>query len=210
MDDVNYPSNSKKPKAEEPKKARLKPIIMEGEAFEKKKSLGRRIADNFTGDDAHTVGQYIMFDILLPAAKAMIVDAISQGAERFLLGGTSRSRSSAIGRTMGGYTQYSNRITSIPKAIGSDPRTRAVVDEEKFDINQIIVTERGQAELILDSMRAQIENYEFASVTDLKDLLNMTSEFTDEKWGWSDLTGARTRAIGGGYLLVMPRVESRN
>src|SRR5690606_25223014 len=81
----NYPSNSNKNKERhatggvgEKKIER----VTTNEVVQRRKPLGRKIIENFTGDDVQSVGSYILMEVLLPAAKTMISDAASQGVER--------------------------------------------------------------------------------------------------------------------------------
>ena len=99
----DYPSNSHKkktpPKAiEEAKKVER---VVEGEVIRRKKPLGKRFAELFIGGDAKSVGSYVMFEVLLPAVKDTLADAMSQGVERMLFG-EARSTSRRTGRRPGG------------------------------------------------------------------------------------------------------------
>ena len=46
------------------------------------------------------------------------------------------------------------------------------------------------------------------SVADMYDAVGETSDFTDNKWGWSDLDGVTIQRVSNGFVLRMPRVES--
>ena len=42
-------------------------------------------------------------------------------------------------------------------------------------------------------------------MADLYDMVNITGDYTDTKWGWYDLRGAGVERIRSGYLLDLPR-----
>jgi hypothetical protein len=143
-------------------------------------------------------------DVLLPAAKNMVSDAVSQGIERMLFGDARPS--SRGGRP--GYVNYANRSRSAAPLI-SDPRpplSRQARTNHDFD--DIIIGDRVQAEEVLDRLRELIDQYEVATVSDLYELVGLTGEFTDAKWGWYDLRTASVRLVRGGYLLSLPRTQA--
>ena len=201
---VDYPSNSKKAKAAEPDREAVKPVVTL--VVERKRNPFTKFAQTFISEDSGSVGNYIVMEVLVPAAKTMISDAVSQGIERMLFG-DSRPRP-AGGRQ--GYTNY-GRFTqqrTIPGSVVQDarpPMTRQA--RATHDFNDIIIASRAEAEDVIDHLRDLINQYEVATVSDLYDLVGLTGEFTDDKWGWFDLRSAAVRAIRGGYLLHLPRTQ---
>src|SRR5690606_6762829 len=83
---AHYPSNKKQDLTKKEKKEKKVEKIVEGTVVQRKKSLGRKIADTFSGDDARSVGQYLLFEIFVPNMKDLIFDLIRGGAERSLYG----------------------------------------------------------------------------------------------------------------------------
>ncbi|HEY2455627.1 MAG TPA: hypothetical protein VGI71_24030 [Scandinavium sp.] len=202
---VNYPSNSKQGQKRESERAKPEKVV-EGEVVQRKKSTAGRFLSKFISDDSQGVGEYVIMEVLLPAAKNMVSDAVSQGIERLLFGDAKPSRSGHRA-----YTNYSRNATGqryIPGSPMSDPRpplSRQARASHDFD--DIIIASRAEAEEVLDRLRDLINQYEVATVSDLYDLVGLTGEFTDDKWGWDDLRSASIRAIRGGYLLNLPRTH---
>ena len=65
---------------------------------------------------------------------------------------------------------------------------------------------RADAEEVLDSMLATIDKYGIVSVADMYDLVGITGNYTDNKYGWTDLRSARIeRERDGGYTINLPR-----
>lgn len=203
---TSYQSNSHKAKAkaaetEGSQEKRVDKVIT-GEAIARKKPLGRRIAETFTGEDAHSVGTYVLFEVMLPALKTMISDAASQGVERMLFG-DSRPSSRVGARSVNGYTSY-NRVgqASATSTLSSRPlsqRARAT-----HDFREIILETRGQAEVVMERLGDLISQYGVATVADLYELVGVTGSFTDDKWGWPDLRDAGIRRVREGFLMMLP------
>ena len=204
MAEVNYPSNTHKNPKDEPEKKKVEQVVQA--ATQRKKPLGRRIAETMTGDDAHSVGSYILFEVIIPAAKSMISDATSQGVERMLFGEVRRGRPST---TRGpAYTSY-NRYSSSPggRAFEPDGPRRDISRRARVnhDFQEIILESRGEGEMVLENLGNLLDTYGMATVSDMYDLVGITGNFTDNKWGWTDLRGAEVRRVREGYLLNMPR-----
>jgi hypothetical protein len=198
---VDYPSNSAKarqPASEKPKQDK----IIAGEVSKRKRGFGGKLADTFLSEESPGVVNYIVMEVLVPAAKNMMSDAVSQGIERILFG-DNRPRPGMGGRP--GYTNYGR--SAVAGAVrAADPRpilSRQARATHDFD--EVILESRAEAEDVIDRLRDLISQYDVATVNDLYDLVGLTGEFTDDKWGWLDLRSASVRAIRGGYLLNLPR-----
>lgn len=204
---TNYPSNSYKSRegGDTPAKPEKKVVekVTTGEVVKRKKPLGRKIVESFTGDDVQSVGSYILMEVLLPAAKTMISDAASQGVERLLFGDSRpRSGSTRIGP---GYTNY-NRMHSSSRR--DEPvRTISRSARASHDFGEVILQTRGEAEDVLDRLTALVDQYDIATVSDLYELVGITGQFTDDKWGWANLRGSNIRRVRDGYLIELPRPE---
>lgn len=195
---VEYPANSQKGKPE-PKPEKIEPVVT-GTVTKRKKGLFNRAANSIVEDTGEGVMEYIVTEVLIPAAKNMIADAFSQGIERLLFGGTRSSRSSG---TRPGYTSYNkvhNRTSYTRPELTRQQRAR-------HDFDDIILDNRPEAEDVLDQLRELVDKYEVATVADLYQMVGLTEDFTDQKWGWYDLKHAGIRVIRGGYILSLPRPQ---
>jgi hypothetical protein len=209
--DREFPSNAqraRKTAAPSPRGEQKERVarVAQGRVIRRKKPLGRKFFDMF-GGDARGAGSYVMFDILIPAAKDAIVDGFTMGIERMVFGESSGRR----GRRPGGggifqqnhaphRTNY-QQPTSIRQPIS--PRGRA-----NFQFDEILLESRVEGDEIIATLIERIEQYGAATVRDLYDALGEESKWTEEKYGWVDLSYARVhRARGGGYLLDLPKPE---
>ena len=201
---MDYPSNSMNAKQPpEPKADKKVERVTRTEVVKRKKPLGKRFAETFLGGDARGVGSYVMLDVLLPAFKDMVADAMTMGVEKMLWGeARSRSRTATrVGGLVGGGVNY-NKIGS--GGWRPDPRS----PRSARDADEYIIETRVEAEHVLDSMVKLMEKYDQVTVSDLKDLVGETAAYTDNKWGWTDLRGADIRRIREGYLLKLPPADT--
>lgn len=213
---MDLPGNSHRERAQKtPGKAKDVKKIVEGDVQRRKKPLGKRFSETFLGGDAKGVGQYVMLDVLLPALRDMVSDAISTGIDQVLYGGretwggSSRGRSSSRPSSGLGHVSY-NRYSSSP-ASRPDPResgmSRRARQTHNFD--EIILDNRAAAEEVIDTLVSLIEEHEEATVGDLYNLVGVEPTFADEKWGWlahhvRDFGVSRSR---GSFILNLPKPE---
>ena len=200
---VNFPSNSKKAretaKQEKPKQEK----VVSGNVERRKTSPAGRLARTFLAEDSGSVFGWVFLEVLLPALKKMVSDAVSQGTDH-ILWGQERPRSSSAARPS--FVNYGRFGTGRP--VGVDPRPPLSRQARtSHDFSEVVIQTRAEAEDVLDRLRDLINEYRMASVSDLYDLVGLTGEFTDDKWGWIDLRSASIRAVRGGFVLVLPRTE---
>lgn len=203
VNEEEYPSNSQyqKPKEESnPKKREVKKIV-QGEVVERKPSLGQRLRETLSGDDAKTVGSYLFSDVIVPAFQDMLQEAIEQGSRGIIYGLTSgrgRGRSNTPGYTA--YNRlYSNTSTRKPEP-EDDRRARPVRGLPIYTFDN-----RGEAEEVLDQLTIFVDEYGTASVNDYKEMLGRTGEWTDDKWGWTNLRDAQVHRTKGGWYIDFPK-----
>ena len=209
----NYASNSNKAKAEPEKKERAPlPKIAEGKVIKRKRSLGSKVKESFTGDDAQSVGDYLIFDVVIPALKATISDVASQGVERMLFG-EARPRSTGYSSPVRkNYTNYSTARVAQPNSdiVGGPRREVSQQGRSSHNFDEVIFETRGEAEAVLEMLGNLINEYDVATVADLYEMVNITGEFTDQRWGWYDLQGASVQPSRAGYLLNLARPQPLN
>lgn len=203
--DSEFPPNSVRAKLEssEPETPEDKKVesVVKGEVTRRKKPLGKRFHETFLGGDARGTAQYVVFSVLIPAAKDMLVEAGAQGIER-LVYGESKRRPNPMQRGHIAYNRMGQPSDRPPPAQLSR-RARA-----RHDFDEIILQSRGEAEEVLDRMYDLLSRYDSVSVADLYELTGVQSAHTDQKWGWLDLRGSgvsRTRT--GGFLLDLPEPQ---
>lgn len=216
-----YPGNSHAQKdaarrqpEPQPARPRAKKVI-KGEATTRI-PLGRRIMQSFTGDDAQTVGQYVLFDVILPAVKDLIVDAGKEALERAFFGQGSGPRSGGSRRSGGSsFSGVNNRTNYRSRYPGRNfeddrddrrsPRERA---RNSRGYEDVILETRGDAEEALDALRDHIAEYGDVTVADLYDMVGYderSGDYMTRSWGWNDLRDAEVKRLRSDqYLLDLP------
>lgn len=69
----------------------------------------------------------------------------------------------------------------------------------------IVIVSKSDAEAVLKHLSSRIGAYGYASVSDLNDLLGLSSNYKDAQWGWKNLDGAEILPIEEGFTLDLPR-----
>lgn len=206
-----FPSNTKK--AAVPEKAEKQAQITTGPVILKKKSLGSRFKDAFTGEDGRSVMQHVLWDVLVPSAKDMVADAGQEAINRALYGDSRTSRRpNATNYAARSASVLASRVNySSPSALIRDPRDAPKSRQQetaptrgRIDFQEIVLSTRVEAESVIIKMHEFIEQFEQATIADLFDLVGVTGEYTDERFGWVNLEGARPRKVRDGYLLDLP------
>jgi hypothetical protein len=182
-----------------------------------KKPLGSRIKDSFGGQDAKSVGSFVVMEVLLPGARDILFDIVKESAHRFLYGdGARRNTNSGSSSIVGSgsrirTTNYST-MSAIPivgsRASNNSPSTLSQRDRSLFDFSNLIFPEQDMALEVIERLGDAIDEFGIVTVADFYDFIGQTGNgFTDQKHGWNSqaFQGAEVkRARGGGYYLNLP------
>lgn len=191
-----YPSNSHKSREQTEENSttpRVEKVIV-GEVKQPKKSYLKKFIGLFISDDIEDVKSHVIFNIVIPAIKHAISDAVDVA----LLGENGRKKP-----TTKSYTNYSGRYISDDR----DRRERERYNvRDAYEIDDIILDNYGDADLVLDALNDRIEEYGMATVADLYDALGVTAKHTDYNYGWNSIRTAKIVRVRNGYMLDLPRV----
>lgn len=199
--------NDKKDAIQYDKASQTPKIELEGAVEIRKKSLGRRFAETFIGDDIESVKEYVKRDVVIPALKNLIFESVKSGLEMMLWRDTGQPIKRK-GEPVD-YNGYSSKSKSYNVSIASDRSPR-----DRFDFYDIIFKSKFDAEKVLRLLYEYIDTYGHATVADyynsvpqevLKNAGIMSSVYTDNDWGWRDLNNIRIQPVRGGYILTLPR-----
>lgn len=173
----------------------------EGEVKVRKKSTARKLAEVFLSEDIPNVGDYLIFDLLVPAIKDTVVNLLTGGVEMLFYGKAAGRRRNGKNGTIVTYDQmYSNNSNRV---IANRSVGRSI-----YDVMDVIFEDRGKAELVLDQMMEYIDRYKEATVYDFYDACGVTSaNYNDRYWGWKDLRGAIVTRARGGWIINMPEPQ---
>lgn len=171
--------------------------IVKGKVRTKPKSGISKISEVFISEDAANVKSYIVMDVLVPAVKKAISDIVRDGIDMILYG-ESRGRKGSSTSSYVSYRDYSRRDDD--RFRDRDSRTRS-----GYNHDDIILESRGEAEEVLTRMDELIETYGVVSVADLYDLIGKSCEYTDNKYGWTNIRNAEPIRVRDGYMLKLPK-----
>lgn len=186
-----YQSNSHKSKelnVRNDEKKKLEKVVV-GQVKTKKKSGMSKLVSGFISDDTQNIKSYLVKDVVVPTIKKTITDIV----DMILYGG--KHKSSRIPGSKISYRSY-----------WDEPRDRREpVVAQTYSYDDIILETRGDAESVLDQLNDIIDTYKIASVADLYDLVGISGNFTDNRYGWTNLTNADVIRTREGYQLKLPR-----
>lgn len=177
--------------------------IVSGNVISRKPPWYKRFGKSMIADDAGTVGEYILTDVIIPATKNLIVDMVSQSIERVLFGTTrGRIRRAPLGMSLRDQVNYGG--------YSRDREPRRIMSREaraRHDFNEIVLDNRSEAIEVVEALVDRIRRYGAVTVADLYDFVGTTGSFADQRWGWTDLSTADVRQVPGGFLLDLPQPE---
>jgi len=203
----DYKSNSHK---QQEKDARIQEkeefevkSVVQGRAEKKKKTLGRRFVETFLNENVGDVKTYLVYDVIVPAIKENIADVINSAVGMLFFGEARRSRSRGSGSSGGTKVNYGSYFSSGSQRDTMPSYRRSGVPSK---VDDITFDSRGDAEQVLDGMLEILDQFEQVTVSDYYDLCGVSSDFTDNKYGWTDLRDARVvRAGRDGFMISLPR-----
>lgn len=199
-----YVKEDEKVVAEVSKKISEDKKIVTGEVVRKKKSLGRKFKDTFVSEDAGSVGDYLVFDVLVPALKDTLYNAVANSVSMFLFGSSRGPMTDSYSRRdYGAYSRpQKGAKTSYRGSESQYERRRDVLDYDEIEFNNIV-----DANKVCDRLMWRMKEYGVVTLADFYDLVGITPDFTYEKYGWYDFGNVLEpkRMYGGKYYIPLPR-----
>ena len=156
--DTNYPSNSYNQRnKEEPnqEERHLEPVVSH-DVQVRKKNIAQKFAKAFIAEDLNSVKSYVITDLLIPGIKKMFLSSLEM-----LLNGKGYSGS-----------KKDKQVTSISYRdyYEKEQKQSESARNPYLDFDDIIFTERGDAEYVLDQMRDVLKKYRVVHVSDMYEL----------------------------------------
>lgn len=201
----DYKSNSHKSKEAQRESTPEKKIekVITGSAKSKKKNEIQRFADIFISEDVGNVKSYILMDVLVPAIKKAVSDIVTNGIDMILYGETGHTKKNSTASKVSYRSYYDKENDRRRDYNFSGAKTG-------YSYDDIILDNRGEAEDVLSRMDELISTYGLVSVADLYDLVGITGNYTDNKYGWTDIRSASVIRVRDGYMLKLPKALPLN
>jgi len=144
----------------------------------------------------------ICADIIVPATRDLILKIVEAA-----LGVDSRpsTRRSNLVSYQRYYKERNGERDRLSRY--SEIQTRPI--DRHINRDDYVLATRSDAEAVLQSMYNLLDIYGIVSVADYHDLLGISGSFTDNKYGWIDLSDARVERPYGvaGYMIKMPKAS---
>ena len=106
-------------------------------------------------------------------------------------------------RRVPAYWEKARELSSHTHHRRSNRRSRVL----GYDYEDVILETRREAEEVLNRMEDLIDSYGVVSVADLYDLVGISGNYTDNKYGWMNLRSAGIERTRDGYMLLLPKVK---
>lgn len=164
-----------------------------------KTNEARKLADIFISEDISNVKNYIFMDVLVPAIKKAIYDIVTNGIDMFLYGGSGKSKTNSSSSKVS-YRNYYEQ-----KNNGGYRGSENVKSNNSFDYEDIVFTNRGEAEAAKQQMQDIVARYGMVTVNDLYEMTPLSAPYTSQKYGWMDVSNVEVVRVRDGYILKLPR-----
>lgn len=193
----DFPSNSNKSK--EVKEKKLEKIV-QGEVKKTKPSFLKKMGAVFFSDtmDEEDLRSYLIFDYLVPTIKDTVVDMGKMLLDAIFYGSTSTRKKSSGNKPY--KVSYSSYYDNDKKPAKPEDRRAS-----SYNFDDIVLNSRADAEQTLDMLIDLTREYGQVSVADFCDLVGVDSNFTDNKYGWSDLSRTTISRTRDGYIINLPK-----
>lgn len=195
----DYKPNSHRSKEAPPVKEKKVEKVVQGAVKTRKKNGLEKAKSVFISDDAANIKNYVVMDVLIPAMKKAISDIVTNGIEMILYGETGRTKRSSPAGSVSYRNYYDRR--------DDDRRTYKTPIRVGYSIDDIVLETRGDAEDVLSRMDELVDTYGIVSVADMYEMVGITGNYTDNKYGWTNIRNARPVRVRDGYLLDLPKPQ---
>jgi len=187
------------------KTKKLAPLVKKGNVVKKKRTLLDKFKESFLGE-SENLGDYIIHDVLIPAFRDTISDMGIGVIERMFGNGRTRQMGrSNVTRDRGrSYVTYNNSDRGRGRDDRRDDRDRDRGSRGRHNFDNVIFTNKWEAEEVLSTLVDMTLEYGEATVRAFYELSNMDSEHTDENYGWTNLRDAYVDRTRDGFIIAFP------
>lgn len=202
-----YPGNSYSERdAQDSDNTETKKVRRVAQGKVRKQGLVKKFARYIIEDTVESARDRTLADIVVPGIKTLLFDTATEVLDVMLFGGSGRALRGSERRSNGrkeGRRSYDRYYDEKDRREAS----RVSYRDLPKDADDIILDTRRQAQDALEELDYIIHKYGQASIADYYDIVEVTSEFTDNKYGWTSLRGATIKPVRNGYLIDLPRTR---
>lgn len=190
--------------------------VVDGPVQTKKRGLVRRATDVIFAGDRGTVGDYLIFDVLIPAARDTISSIFQNGIDILLYGSPSYSGNTRSRRAYGGRTDYRSASMSRVRNLAQKRASEASYgySVERFDFEDVLMS-KYEAQEVLGEMRERAAECNYVSLAEYYSLCGHSYDYTMRRYGWDvdDLYHVHVKRGGRAadgtelYFIPLPRLR---
>lgn len=201
---VDLPDKSGMPPPTGTPEKKVKEAVVTG-VVQVQRPATRRFFDFLFAESPKALGKKITSEVIVPRLKAGFEEAANSFLAGMLWGGAgNRPMSNIVQGTVlrAGQVNYqamSQQGNSLLQARQAAPQRAAGSYED------LVTPTQQAAETLLANMYQLLNQYRVVAVGDLNDLAGITSQPSDNAYGWTSLEGARISKVRDGFLLELPR-----
>ena len=157
------------------------------------------MTDILDTDDVNSVASYVWKDVVIPNVKKLLYEMVTKGMSMLLHVDEKPKASSS--KTNVSYSKYYDK--------DDDRRNSAMVTRKAgFDYDDILYQTANDAESVLDTLYAILEQYDVVSVADLYEQSDLPNDnYMANRYGWESLKGTRVMRVRDGYVLTLPKAR---
>lgn len=206
---TNYVGNSIKEREAVTDKKEVKKIqkVVKQGVKTKKKSELSKIANNIIADEAKSIKEYAVYEVIIPVVKDTITQLIKGSVDMLFYGEVRSSRSSRSGSNASRVSYRDYYDDKRGRDRDRDRRDSRDSRSSRYSYDDIIFDNRQDAEEVLNRMDEIVEQYGVVTVADLFDLVGVTGNgYTDQNYGWTSTRSASVeRTRHDKYILKLQR-----
>jgi hypothetical protein len=214
--DVKNDSAENENAAEGGERKALKNVLTVEPTKVKKNLLSRLVAGVVGPEGLPGIGAYVNDEIVKPAIKNIIVDAVTSGINMVMYGekgGAPRQhgRQAPYSSGRSNYrpnTNYTSNYRSAPEPARADDRN-VHVRAARNTVEEYIIPDRFDATNVLTTLVENADMYNSVSVADYYDLIGVATKYTDNNFGWTidSIAHAMVVPVRNGFTIKFPPVE---
>lgn len=181
-------------------KKEIKPVIPGAKKVSRPAT--RRFADFLFAESPKQLALRIGSNIIVPRIKAGFEEAVNNFLSGMLWG-------------EGGHGRPASNIVQAPVIRAAGPNYNAISTQNSMtqaprtassgNYQDLAVPTQQYAETLLANMHDLLNQYRVVTVADLYELAGITTQPSDNAYGWTSLEGARIAIVREGYRLELPR-----
>lgn len=179
------------------------PIVPVG-AIKIKRPASRRFKEFVFAESPKNIAGNVAKNVVVPRLKEGVQQALFAMINGMLFGnaGSNMGQQFMQGTILRGGGMNYNAISSSPSPL--QQAQAANQSRPKVKYQDVRFTSQQHAENVLANMFRLCETFGRVAIGDLNDMIALSSEISDNSYGWTSLQGATISQDGGGWLLELP------